>query len=192
MSQEGSPGYHFFAHLPQYWRKSVSGGQSGVSFPSHLAWYCGKIVPGDTLNALPAAIFAGERVRRSVRGIIFPAIHGRLSRPFEADSPAPPSLRPHRHPCRTATHPPHLRAVMPAPPREKNPAGANLSVRPRIPLSSSPLCPRQRRGEVPGGSDPAKKYEKKVQKNLEVREKAVPLQSRSERGAPEMPRGERK
>ena len=37
-----------------------------------------------------------------------------------------------------------------------------------------------------------KKIKKKVQKNLEVREKAVPLQSRSERGAPEMPRGERK
>ena len=89
-------------------------------------------MPGDTLNALPAAIFAGERVRRSVRGIIFPAIHGRLSRPFEADSPAPPSC--------------------PLLPAKKNPAGANLSVRPRIPLSSSPLCPRQRRGEVPGGS----------------------------------------
>ena len=91
MSQEGSPGYHFFSHLPQYWRRSVSGGQSEVSFPSHLAWYCREIVSGDALNALPAAVFVGERVRRSVRGIIFPAIHGRLSRPFEADSPAPPS-----------------------------------------------------------------------------------------------------
>ncbi len=170
VSQEGSPGYHFFAHLPQYLCKSESGGPSEVSFSAHLAWYCGKSVSGDTLNALPAAIFAGERVRWSVRGVIFS-----------------------RHPRKTeqtVRGGQSCAAVMPAPPREKNPAGANLSVRPRIPLSSSPLCPRQRRGEVPGGSDPAKKYEKKLRKIWRFGKKQYLCNPVRKEGCPGGSRGE--
>ena len=63
---------------------------------------------------------------------------------------------------------------------------------PVIPLSYSPLRRPRPRPERAASSFRRKKSQKKVQKNLEVREKAVPLQSRSERGAPERPRGERK
>ena len=63
---------------------------------------------------------------------------------------------------------------------------------PVIPLSSSPLRRPRPRPERAASAFRRKKSQKKVQKNLEVREKAVPLQSRSERGAPERPRGERK
>ena len=66
MSQEGSPEYHFFAHLPQYWRKSVSGGQFEVSFSATWHGIAGKSVSGDTLNVLPAAVFVGKRVRWSI------------------------------------------------------------------------------------------------------------------------------
>ena len=165
------------------------------AFLSHLTWYCGKSVPSDTLNVLPAAVFVGNRVRMAVRCIIFfpPSTED------GADRSRRSVLLRRPLPGRTASHPPHRLAPATPPrrhprtcPRKKNSRRANQSVLPRIPLSSRPLCPRQPPGDCPCGSVPAKKYEKKVQKNLEVREKAVPLQSRSERGAPERPRGERK
>ena len=80
----------------------------------------------------------------------------------------------------------------PCPPLKKVASVPRAAPFPVIPLSSSPLRRPRPRPERAASSFRRKKSQKKVQKNLEVREKAVPLQSRSERGAPERPRGERK
>ena len=48
--------YH--AYLPRISRKSGSGGQSGVSFPAYQAWFSEILLPGDAMNALPAAKMA--------------------------------------------------------------------------------------------------------------------------------------
>ena len=141
MSQEGSPEHHF---LPTFHSIGVKVYQV-VSLRYHFlpTWHgiVGKLCQViHLMHYLPRYLW-GSASGGQFGVSFFPAIHGRLSRPFEADSPAPPSLRPHRHPCRTATHPPHLRRRHArSSPRKKSRRGE--SVRP-VPDSSvvQPIVP---------------------------------------------------